>query len=40
VFHCHVVINPAGRDVVATVTETRVSGSKVHVDIADGTTVQ
>jgi hypothetical protein len=40
VFHCKVVINSAGQFVVATVTETKISGSTVEVSIVDSKTVQ
>jgi Domain of unknown function (DUF4333) len=36
VFHCKVVINSAGKYVVATVTETKINASHVHVNIVDG----
>jgi hypothetical protein len=37
VFTCKVVVNAKGQYVIATVTEASITGSTVHLDIADGT---
>jgi hypothetical protein len=38
-FQCKVVINAKHQYVIATVTETSVNGSRVHLQISDGTTI-